>query len=73
MYGLQADDICKSYRVKNKEIAVNKHIHLSVAPGNLVWIYGNSGAGKSTFLTLAPELMMRIQELLTGTAIFLPT
>ena len=52
MYGLQANDICKSYRIKNKEIAVNKHISLSVEPGNLVWIYGNSGAGKSTFLNI---------------------
>lgn len=52
MYGFQAHDICKSYRVKDKDIAVNKHIHLNVEPGNLVWIYGNSGAGKSTFLNI---------------------
>ncbi|CEM63066.1 ABC transporter ATP-binding protein [Treponema phagedenis] len=52
MYELTVDDVCKSYKVKNKKIEVNKHIHFKVEPANLVWIYGNSGAGKSTFLNI---------------------
>lgn len=52
MESLKVENVCKSFFVKNKEIAVNKDINLSVTSPSLVWIYGNSGAGKSTFLNL---------------------
>ncbi|WP_038107472.1 ABC transporter ATP-binding protein [Treponema pedis] len=52
MSALSVTNVCKSYSVKRKKIEVNKNICLHIPPASLVWIYGNSGAGKSTFLNL---------------------
>ena len=50
MAGLVVKDLCKSYVLNKSKIEVNKNISLEVKNGSLIWIYGNSGAGKSTFL-----------------------
>jgi len=50
MAGLVVKGLCKSYALNKGKVEVNKSVSLEVANGSLVWIYGNSGAGKSTFL-----------------------
>ena len=50
--GLAVKNLYKSYTIEKTNYAVNKDINLSVPPASLVWIYGNSGAGKSTFLNV---------------------
>ena len=52
MNGLNVKNLNKSYSLNKTKIEVNKNISLSVFSGSLVWIYGNSGAGKSTFLNM---------------------
>lgn len=52
MSGLVIENLYKTYSIKSKKIEVNKNICFSVPPSSLIWIYGNSGAGKSTFLNL---------------------
>ena len=49
---LKIDHLNKSYSVKQQTILVNKDISFSADNGELVWIHGNSGAGKSTFLNV---------------------
>ena len=50
--GLAVKNLYKSYTIEKNNYEVNKDINLSVPPASLVWIYGNSGAGKSTFLNV---------------------
>lgn len=50
MSGLIIKNLYKSYFVNKTKVEVNKDISLEVSNGSLIWIYGNSGAGKSTFL-----------------------
>lgn len=50
--GLAVKNLYKSYTIEKTNYEVNKDINLSVPPASLVWIYGNSGAGKSTFLNV---------------------
>lgn len=52
MKGLAVKNLYKSYTIEKTNYEVNKDINLSVPPASLVWIYGNSGAGKSTFLNV---------------------
>ena len=52
MKGLAVKNLYKSYTIEKTNYAVNNDINLSVPPASLVWIYGNSGAGKSTFLNV---------------------
>lgn len=52
MSRLIVENLCKSYSVKSKKIEVSKNICFTIPTTSLVWIYGNSGAGKSTFLNL---------------------
>ena len=52
IHGLAVKNLYKSYTIEKTNYAVNKDINLSVPPASLVWIYGNSGAGKSTFLNV---------------------
>ena len=52
MKGLVVQNIYKSYYAKETKIEVNKGICFSADPASLIWIYGNSGAGKSTFLNV---------------------
>ena len=52
MDGLVVKDLCKSYRAGKTKIEVNKNVSITVPHGSLVWIYGNSGSGKSTFLNM---------------------
>ncbi|MCK9170708.1 MAG: ABC transporter ATP-binding protein [Treponema sp.] len=42
----------KLYHVQEQIIKANADISLTVMPGEIVWIKGNSGAGKSTFLNV---------------------
>lgn len=49
---LKVKNLRKSYCIKTKKIEVTKNISLNVNSASMVWIYGNSGAGKSTFLNL---------------------
>lgn len=49
---LKVKNLYKTYRIDTKKIEVTKNISFSVESGNMIWIYGNSGAGKSTFLNL---------------------
>lgn len=42
--------LIKSYGLKGKKTIANNDISLEVSGGSIVWIYGNSGSGKSTFL-----------------------
>lgn len=50
--GLAVKNLYKSYTIEKTNYEVNNNINLSVPPASLVWIYGNSGAGKSTFLNV---------------------
>ena len=50
--GLAVKNLYKSYTIEKTNYEVNNDINLSVPPASLVWIYGNSGAGKSTFLNV---------------------
>ena len=52
IHGLAVKNLYKSYTIEKNNYEVNKNINLSVPPASLVWIYGNSGAGKSTFLNV---------------------
>ena len=52
IHGLAVKNLYKSYTIEKTNYEVNKDINLSVPPASLVWIYGNSGAGKSTFLNV---------------------
>jgi len=49
---LKVKNLYKTYSVNSKKIEVTKNISFTAEQGNLIWIYGNSGAGKSTFLNL---------------------
>ena len=50
MVTLSVEQLCASYRLKSQTITANRNITLRVSAGEFVWIRGNSGAGKSTFL-----------------------
>ena len=52
IHGLAVKNLYKSYTIEKNNYEVNKEINLSVPSASLVWIYGNSGAGKSTFLNV---------------------
>ena len=52
IHGLAVKNLYRSYTIEKNNYEVNKNINLSVPPASLVWIYGNSGAGKSTFLNV---------------------
>lgn len=52
MTGLNVKNLNKSYVLDKTKIEVNRNISMSVPVGSSVWIYGNSGAGKSTFLNM---------------------
>ena len=52
IHGLAVKNLYKSYTIEKTNYEVNNDINLSVSPASLVWIYGNSGAGKSTFLNV---------------------
>ena len=52
IHGLAVKNLYKSYTIEKTNYEVNNDINLSVPPASLVWIYGNSGAGKSTFLNV---------------------
>lgn len=52
IHGLAVKNLYKSYTIEKTNYEVNNNINLSVPPASLVWIYGNSGAGKSTFLNV---------------------
>ena len=52
IHGLAVKNLYKSYTIEKTNYEVNKDINLSVPPASLVWIYGNSGVGKSTFLNV---------------------
>jgi len=52
MSGLNVKNLNKSYVLDKTKIEVNRNISMSVPVGSSVWIYGNSGAGKSTFLNM---------------------
>ena len=56
IHGLAVKNLYKSYTIEKTNYAVNKDINLSVPPASLVWIYGNSGAGKSTFLNVITSI-----------------
>lgn len=45
-------ELSKTYTRGNKSIIVNDNIDVNIENGSLVWIYGNSGSGKSTFLNM---------------------
>lgn len=52
MKGLVVENLYKSYCVHGKKIEVHNDLCFSAESGSFVWIYGNSGAGKSTFLNV---------------------
>ncbi len=47
---LEIENLTKNYILKGKSFRANDRISLSVGSGKMIWIRGNSGAGKSTFL-----------------------
>lgn len=53
---LKAKDLCKSYLEGGRELAVLKSINLEVNKGEIVFIVGHSGVGKSTLLHLLGAL-----------------
>ncbi len=53
---IQAENICKSYRMGTSEVRVLKGINLAVRKGEFVAIVGVSGSGKSTLLHILGAL-----------------
>ncbi|MEW2431955.1 ABC transporter ATP-binding protein [Micromonospora sp. NPDC047644] len=53
VYALELTDIAKGYARGDKLVRVLTDVHLSVTPGEIVWLQGPSGAGKSTLLNIA--------------------
>lgn len=53
---LEAEGICKSYRMGIAEVNVLKGVNLAVKQGEFVAIVGASGSGKSTFLHILGAL-----------------
>lgn len=49
---LKITHLNKSYSIKNQLVLANNNISFTSENGELVWIFGNSGAGKSTFLNV---------------------
>ncbi len=49
---LAIKNLVKTYCINTKKIEVIKNISFNAEAGDMIWIYGNSGAGKSTFLNL---------------------
>lgn len=47
---LEVKNLNKNYVLKGQKVCANRSIFLSVQDGEIIWIKGNSGAGKSTFL-----------------------
>ncbi|HPY53769.1 MAG: ABC transporter ATP-binding protein [Treponema sp.] len=47
---LRVDSISKQYFINDTVVKANDNISLDVEKGTLIWIYGKSGAGKSSFL-----------------------
>ncbi|MDM7935358.1 MAG: ATP-binding cassette domain-containing protein, partial [Methanothrix sp.] len=47
---LQIENLCKTYRLKDREIEALRDVSLSVAPGEIVGLVGRSGGGKSTLM-----------------------
>ncbi|MCA9496468.1 MAG: ABC transporter ATP-binding protein [Nanoarchaeota archaeon] len=56
MVVLEVDNISKSFNLENKKIDVLKNISLKVNKGEFVVINGESGSGKSTFLSIIAGL-----------------
>jgi len=53
---LKAKDICKSYFEAGRELTVLKGLNLEVNKGEIVFVVGHSGVGKSTLLHLLGAL-----------------
>lgn len=47
---LEVKNLNKTYVLKGQKVCANRSIFLSAQDGEIIWIKGNSGAGKSTFL-----------------------
>jgi methyl coenzyme M reductase system subunit A2 len=49
---LQIENLCKTYRLKDREIVALKDISFSVRPGEILGLVGKSGGGKSTLMKI---------------------
>lgn len=49
---LKICNLKKTYTIKHQKVLANNDISFCAENSELVWIYGNSGAGKSTFLNV---------------------
>lgn len=47
---LRVENVCKSYKIKNKTILANDAISVQIEESQMIGIFGKSGSGKSTFL-----------------------
>lgn len=47
---LEVNNLNKNYVLKGQKVCANRSVFLSAQDGEIIWIKGNSGAGKSTFL-----------------------
>ncbi len=53
---LSVENVSKSYRIEDREIAVLKPVSLTVAKGEFLVVEGRSGSGKTTLLSLLSGL-----------------
>ena len=49
---IQCENLVKIYKTKDIEVLALQGLEISIQQGELMAIIGNSGSGKSTFLTM---------------------
>ncbi len=49
---IKTNNLYKEYKTKDYNIIANNNINIEIAKGEIVWVRGVSGAGKSSLLNI---------------------